>query len=142
MLGNRDSVLQSNPRYALDESLARPVAQALASVGIPILSVIDIFGRPGATDDEILTWCRKEGGIWIHADDRRHRRLLREGSGGARTVWVFRLCGKMRIAEQLRILAVVLPRLEDRIDSNPSILYYIASAASVLATPKLTAARR
>ena len=141
MTGKRDSVLQTNPRYALDESLARPVAQALATVGIPILSVIDIFKRSGATDDEVLAWCRKEDGIWIHADDTRHRRLLREGSGGARTVWVFRLGGKMRIAEQLRILAVVLPRLEDRIDSNPSIFHYIASANSSLATPELTAAK-
>lgn len=140
MLGNLSSVPLPNPQYALDESLARPVAHALGHVGIPIQSVLDIFGRPGTSDDEILEWCRNEDGIWIHADNRRHRRLLREGSQRARTVWVIRPDGKMSIREQLRVLAVVLPRLESRIVLNPTQLHYIASASSPLAMPKLTVA--
>ena len=138
MSGNLGSNLPLRPRFALDESLARPVAQALAHVNVPIASVIDIFGQQGMTDDQILDWCRRNDAVWIHADDTRHTKLLREGSAGARTVLIDRPRGVMSVPEQLRIVAVILPLLENAIEANPSQMQFIAGAASPLHAPVLS----
>ena len=58
-----------NVRFLLDESLVPSVAQALRLVGYDSVYVSAI-GRRGATDPEIIEWCRENAAVWIHADDR------------------------------------------------------------------------
>ncbi len=84
----------------------------------------------------------KTGTVWIHADDRakkEHAALLLRS--GARTLWIQRPGGKMTAREQLRILAFVLPKLIDNFIHRPRDRHYKATAASPLATPRLSRVR-
>ncbi|MYH49317.1 MAG: hypothetical protein F4151_07235 [Gammaproteobacteria bacterium] len=95
-------------------------------------------GAYSIKDPEIIAWCQESGAVWIHADDRARREhgtlMLRSG---IRTLWLFRPKGMMTGREQLRILAVVLPKLIDRYETQPRKRHYRASATSPLSTPSL-----
>ena len=143
MTGNSASE-PPEPRFLLDESLAPRVADALGFVGYDIQGVATAFdpdgtGRAeGIKDPEIIEWCRTNGRVWIHADDRARKEhaalLLRSGT---RTLWVFRPHGRMTAREQLRILAFALPKLLDHYETHPRRRHYRASATNPLSTPSL-----
>ena len=131
----------SNPHnvlFLLDESLVPAVAKALSLVGYEIESVGTAFGRKGVSDPEIIDWCRRNGAVWIHADDRakkEHRKLLQ--TSGIRTIWMYRKGGRMTGREQLRILSFVLPQFLSRRVGSPAARHYRASAANELSRPSL-----
>ena len=108
MNGNRGSAA-SNPTLLLDASLSPAVAKALAQVGYDIVDVLAVFGNYDAKDPQIIEWCKDNGAVWIHADDRarkQHRATLQ--TSGIKTIWVYRTRGKMNTKEQLRIISFVL----------------------------------
>ncbi len=143
MTGNPDSG-RTEPLFLLDESLARPVADALQLVGYAIQDVVNVFdpdrtrGSESIKDPEIIEWCQITRAIWIHADDRARKEhgalLLRSG---IRTLPVMRPGGRMTGREQLRILAFVLPKLLERYEMQPRKRHYKATAANPLSTPSL-----
>ena len=128
----------TDPVLLLDESLAPAVASSLASVGYNITSVETAFEKDGVKDPEIITWCRNQQAVWIHADDRakRQHKVLLETSG-IRTLWIFRKKGSMTGKEQLRIIAYVLPQLADKWQRSPGTRHYRASATNILSKPSL-----
>ena len=129
MTGNLSSERRA-ARFLLDESLSPEVAQALALVGYEIRHLSDVLGK-GTDDTEIIDWCRRNGAIWIHADDRariEHReRLL---TSGIRTLWIRRKGGAMPSQEQLRIISYVLPQLIRNYGERPRTRHYGAFAES------------
>ncbi len=129
---------RGDPRFLLDESLAPPVARALQLVGYDIQDVVTVFGSRGVKDPEIIEWCREEGVVWIHADDRarkQHKALLQRS--GTNTLWIKRPRGHMSGKEQLRIIAFVLPKLMARFEKRPSVRHYRATALNDESTPSL-----
>ena len=129
---------QSEPRFLLDESLAPVVAQALKLVGYDILDVPTALGQKGVKDPEIIEWCRQNGAIWVHADDRarkQHKALLL--TSGIGTIWIYRKRGAMTGKEQHRILAFILPLLIQKLDESPKVRHYRVSASTPLAKPTL-----
>ena len=137
MPGNRAST-RPDPRLLLDESLIPAVARALALVGYDVVDAVAATGRQGASDPEIIDWCRRHGAAWIHADDRarrQHKALLQ--TSGIRTLWVYRERGRMSGKEQLRILAFTLPRLVRKWEESPGVRHYRASAVNPESVPSL-----
>lgn len=137
MTGNPDSAPR-RPRYVLDESISRRVAQALEVVDVPIVTARDQLDQFGAADDDILDWCGANDAVWIHADRAaytKHRKRMEDS--GARTLWVVRPGGQMSRAELLRIISFALPLLEDRIQREPGNLHYRLTAATPLSIPRL-----
>ena len=137
MNGNRGSV-ELSPRLLLDASLSPVVAEALAIVGYDILDVSAVFGHYDATDPEIIEWCKENGAVWIHADDRarkQHRATLQ--TSGIKTIWVYRTQGKMNTKEQLRILSFALPQLIQKWQESPRQRHYRVSATNELSKPSL-----
>ena len=135
MNGNRGSVGR-NPRLLLDASLSPSVANALALVGWDIFDVSAVFGNYDTLDPEIIDWCRDNGAVWVHADDRarrQHRATLQ--TSGIKTIWVYRQQGRMSTREQLRILSFVLPHLIERWNDNPRQRHYRVSAPNETAKP-------
>ena len=131
--GNLDSD-PNNPLFLLDESLVPVVAKALALVGFRIIDVVAAIGRKGALDPDIISWCRENDAIWIHADDRakrKHKVLLE--TNAIRTLWVYRIGGQMSGKEQLRILAFVLPKFIENMRANPKVRHYKANTTNELA---------
>lgn len=131
--GNLDSD-PNNPVFLLDESLVPVVAKALALVGYRIFDVATALGREGTLDPEIITWCREHQAVWIHADDRakrKHKVLLE--TNAIRTLWVYRIGGKMSGKEQLRILSFVLPKYIENMRVNPKVRHYKANTTNELA---------
>ena len=123
-------------RFLLDESLVPSVAEALKLVGYNIDSVQAVFARQGVTDPEIIEWCRVNGAVWIHADDRarrQHRKLLQ--TSGIRTVWVYRTRGAMSAKEQLRVLSFTLPKLLKEWGERVRHRHYRVGAANPTDTP-------
>jgi hypothetical protein len=114
----------------LDECLDRHVAEALSLVGYNFTSVSLAFpGRSGVTDPEIIDWVHKSQAVWVHADNRARRQYrILIIARNIRTLWVYRPGGKMGGAEQLRILAYILPDLLDRYRQHPSRRHYMAYA--------------
>ena len=89
------------------------------------------MGRKGATDPEIIKWCRDYNAVWVHADDRakkQHKVLLE--TNAIRTLWVYRSGGKMSGKEQLRILSFVLPKLIRNFQARPTDRHYRANSAN------------
>lgn len=131
----------TDPLFLLDESLTPAVAEALASVGYRFVTVRAVFaGRTAVEDPEIIEWCRANGAVWVHADDRarkQHRALLQRS--GIRTVWVYRKRGAMTSKEQLRILSFVLPQLLEQWQGHPTDRHYRVSAANDRAKPGVRA---
>ena len=128
----------SSARFLLDESLVPAVARALTLVGYDFIDVRTVIRESGATDPEIIEWCRENATVWVHADDRarkQHRVLLQ--TSGIRTLWIYRRQGTMTAREQLRILASVLPSLFERWEKSPNVRHYRASASSPLSKPSL-----
>ena len=131
--GNLDSD-PNNPLFLLDESLVPVVAKALALVGFRIIDVVAAIGRKGTLDPDIISWCRENDAIWIHADDpakRKHKVLLE--TNAIRTLWVYRIGGQMSGKEQLRILAFVLPKFIENMRANPKVRHYKANTTNELA---------
>lgn len=120
----------SDPLFLVDESLDRNVAKALGLVKYNILAVCDAFrGRPRVTDPEIITWCRDNNAIWIHADDKARKEHKKEiVAAGIRSLWVYRPGGVMSSKEQLRMLSYKLPDLIDQLNRAPRALHYRVSA--------------
>lgn len=129
----------TDPLFLLDESLTPAVAEALASVGYRFVTVRAVFaGRAAVEDPEIIEWCRANGAVWVHADDRarkQHRALLQRS--GVRTVWVYRKRGAMTSKEQLRILSFVLPQLLERWRDRPAVRHYRVAATNDRAKPSV-----
>ena len=126
-----------NPLFLLDESLTPAVAKALALVGYNFATVEDVFGQRGATDPQIIDWCRNTDAVWVHADDRakkQHGKQLQ--TSGIRTLWVYRKRGRMTGKEQLRILSFVLPHFAEEKNRTRS-RHFRASAPNDLAKPTL-----
>ena len=137
MNGNRGSV-DLNPRLLLDASLSPVVAKALAIVGYDIFDVSAVFGHYDAKDPEIIEWCKENGAVWIHADDRakkQHRATLQ--TSGIKTIWVYRPQGKMSTKEQLRILSYVIPQLMEKWKENPKQRHHRVSATNEISKPSL-----
>lgn len=129
----------SNPLFILDESMVPAVAEALAFVGHNFAALASAIGRAGATDPEVIEWCKQNNAVWVHADDRaRRQHKAHLQTSGIRTLWVYRKHGQMTGKEQLRILAYVLPQLIQNFEQKPSVRHYRASAASEVAKPSLT----
>ena len=138
MTGNTASAPIS-PRYLLDESISRRIADALALVDVPIVTVRDQFKRAGTDDEDIVDWCGANNAVWIHADGAaytKHTQRIR--SSGTRTLWIQRPGGQMSRAELLRVIAVALPLVEQRFRENSMQLHYRVTAASPLHVPRLT----
>ncbi len=135
MNGNRGSV-DLDPRLLLDASLSPTVAKALALVGWDISDVSAVFGNYDALDPEIIEWCRENGAVWIHADDRarkQHKATLQ--ASGIKTIWVYRQQGKMSTKEQLRILSNALPRIIEKWSEFPRRRHYRVLAANETSNP-------
>lgn len=127
-----------NPLFLLDESLTPAVSKALALVGYNFATVEEVFGRRGATDPQIIEWCRNTDTVWVHADDRarkQHGKQLQ--TSGIRTLWVYRKRGRMSGKEQLRILAFVLPHFLEELKNRTRPRHFRASAPNDLAKPTL-----
>ena len=130
MIGNLESDPYSQ-RFLLDESLVPVVARALELVGYAFVDAASAMGRKGATDPEIIKWCRDYNAVWVHADDRakkQHKVLLE--TNAIRTLWVYRSGGKMSGKEQLRILSFVLPKLIRNFQARPTDRHYRANSAN------------
>ena len=145
MSGNDSSELL-NPQFLLDESLTPLVADALATVEHSIVALRRALDpertRRQILDPEVIDWCSSHGSVWIHADDRarrEHRKLLQ--TSGIKTLWVYRPAGGMSAKEQLRILAVVIPKLLDNYEKHPRRRHYRTSATNPLSTPSLRPVR-
>lgn len=108
-------------------------------VGYDFVTVATVFnGRNHVQDPEIIAWCRDNGAVWVHADDRarrEHRALLQ--SSGIRTLSIQRERGSMSSREQLRILCDVLPRLLQNWQQRPSSRHYRAAAVNPVSRPSL-----
>lgn len=129
MTGNLDSA-RHEPLFLLDESLSPDVAQALALVEYEIRAVADVLQK-GVRDTEIIEWCKQNGAVWIHADDRakrQHREQIQ--TSGIRTLLVHRRRGVMLARELLRILSYVLPQLILNYGERPRTRHYRAFAES------------
>ncbi len=127
-----------NRRFLLDESLAPSVAQALKLVGYDFVGIEAVPSGKGAQDPEIIDWCRANGAVWVHADDRAKRQhKVQLQTSGIRTLRIHRPQGRMTAKEQLRILAFVLPLFLERITESPRVRNYRASAANPSAKPSL-----
>ena len=127
-----------NRHFLLDESSAPVVARALQSVGYPFSDTEAAMGQRGTQDPEIIQWCKENDAVWVHADDRamtQHRSLLQ--TSGIRTLRIRRNRGQMLAREQLRILAFVLPVLEESWKRQPRVRHYKASAINPLSKPSL-----
>ena len=119
-------------RFLLDEGLVPQVANALRLVGYRIDDAVSVFQRQGATDPEIIDWCRDNDAIWINADDsarRQHKEKLQ--TSGVRTLWIRRPRGTMSGREQLRIISCALPILIDKLGSSKK-RHYNASSTNEL----------
>jgi len=95
-------------------------------------------GRSGVTDPEIIEWLHQHQAVWVHADDRakkEHRKLL--AACNVKTLWVYRPGGCMSSAEQLRILAFVLPDLLDKYRQNPSHRHHRVDAHGQAPRPRI-----
>ena len=136
MIGNL-AYESPNVRFLLDGSLVPSVAQALRLVGYDSVDVSAI-GRRGATDTEIIEWRRENAAVWIHADDRaRKQHRVQLQTSGIRTIWVYRQRGAMTAREQLRILSAVLPRFLHKLEDQPGVRHYKASAPNDQSAPGL-----
>lgn len=125
-----------NPLFLLDESLAPVVAQALRMVGHNILGVAEAFEGKGVKDPEIIEWCRTNGAIWIHADDRARREHQKQiQTSGVRTIWVYRPGGRMTAQEQLRILAFAIPKMIEAMETRPRVRHYEVRSTNPTSTP-------
>ena len=60
-------MLHSQPRFLLDESLSRVVADALEMVGYAITSC-QKEGLAGCPDEELIAWMGERGYVWITKD--------------------------------------------------------------------------
>lgn len=120
----------SEPLFLVDESLNRNVAKALGLVDYQILAVSEAFkGRSGVKDPEIITWCRDNDAVWIHADDKARKEHKKEIiAARIRSLWVYRPGGMMSSREQLRVLSYKLPDLTDQLATYPRFLHYKVSA--------------
>ena len=102
-----------SPLALLDHSLANSVADALALVGLPVVSAYEAFDRrDNVKDQEIISWLGQRGpaGIWVHADDRAKKvHKVDIVSNRVSTIWVRRRRGAMSARSQLRLLAYVIP---------------------------------
>lgn len=129
-LVGRTHSLPDETLFLLDESLDPAVADALRSVGYNFTTVPIAFQeRRGVSDREIIEWASANNAVWAHADDRaRKQHGILIITWNIRTLWVYRPRGKMTSAEQLRILAYVLPDLLDRYQQHPSRRHYKADA--------------
>ena len=129
MTGNPSSE-RREPRFLLDESLSPEVAQALALVGYEIRHLSDALEK-GTGDLEIIEWCRRNGAIWIHADNKaksEHRESIQ--TSGIRTLRVHRRRGAMPAQEQLGVISYVLPQLIRNYGERPRTRHYGAFADS------------
>lgn len=126
------------PLFLIDESLSRSVAKALELVGYNCDHIVTVFGKRGIKDPDIIAWCRDQGAVWVHVDDRarRQHRVQLETSGIC-TLWLYRKKGCMTAREQLRILAYVLPQFCREWNQKPSKRHYRASATSEYSRPAL-----
>ena len=137
MTGKLDST-STDRLYLLDESLVPRVAEALRLVGYNIVDVATAFGNKGVLDPEIIEWCRESDAVWIHADDRaRRQHQIRLQTSGIRTVWLQRHGGAMSAREQLRILAFVVPKLEENWSSRRASRHYRVTATNPTSTPSV-----
>lgn len=120
----------SNPLFMIDESLDWNVAEALRSVEYNVTSIYRLFkGRPRVTDPEIITWCKDNNAVWIHADDKARKEHRKEIiTAKIRFLWVYRPGGVMSSKDQLRILSYILPDLIDKYKKQPKKLHYKVSA--------------
>ena len=107
-------------------------------MGYNFTTVEDALGRRGATDPQIIEWCRDRDAVWVHADDRakkQHGKLLQVS--GIRTLWLYRGRGRMSGKEQLRILAFVLPLFIQEFRNRTRSRHFRASASNEVAKPTL-----
>lgn len=115
------------PLFLLDESLDRNVADALALVDYNIVSVFNAFGgRPRVLDEEIIEWCADHNAVWVHADDSAYgvhkTKIL---AAGIDTLWVKRPKKHgLSSAAQLRMLAMILPRLSEQFGGSRGPSHY------------------
>ena len=129
MTGNHSSD-RREARFLLDESLSTAVARALALVGYEIRHLSDALEK-GTGDPAIIEWCRRNGAVWIHADNKaksEHRESIQ--TSGIRTLRVHRRRGAMPAQEQLRVISYVLPQLMLNYGERPRTRHYRASADS------------
>lgn len=127
----------TSPRFLLDESLVPSIAEALELVGYDFVAVTNALGK-GATDPEIIGWCKQNRAVWIHADDRARRQHRTELlTSGIQTLLIHRKHGQITGKEQLRILSFVLPQLILNLQQHPKIRHYRASATDQYSRPSL-----
>lgn len=129
MTGNPSSERRA-ARFLLDESLSPEVAQALALVGYEVRHLSDALEK-GTGDPEIIEWCRRNGAVWVHSDNKaksEHRESIQ--TSGIRTLWIRRKGGAMTAQEQLRVISYVLPQLTLNYGERPRTRHYRAFAES------------
>jgi predicted nuclease of predicted toxin-antitoxin system len=130
-------------RCLLDECLPATVAEALALVGHPIISVRGL-GKSGVGDEELIPWMGREKFIWITRDDaarRQHGGPLRAAQ--LSVVWVRgteRSKSGLTLVQLHLLLTNKLPEIVNRVEKSRIplwfLLYLKASGQPVLqATP-------